>query len=859
MRCVKLVRAVNDGGRGASITNYQLAITNYQSQLSSLPIEPVIPEIRAALARTTRLVIVAPPGAGKTTRVPIALLEQTWLDGRRIIMLEPRRLAARAAARRMSSLLQGKVGGVVGYRVHLDTVVGRTTRIEVVTEAVLTRMVQSDPTLDGIGVILFDEFHERSLAADLGLALTLSAQRAVREDLRVVIMSATLESDRIARVLDAEVVHSEGRAFPVETLYRPRGERERVEVAVARVAREALLGPPGDVLCFLPGGAEIRRTAEELAQTVTDARVDIRPLYGELPGEMQDAAIAPSPHGRRKIVLATNIAETSLTIDGVTIVVDGGLARAPKYTARTGLTRLETVRISRAAADQRRGRAGRTAPGTCYRLWPQADDAQLAPRNVPEILEADLTPLALELAAAGIDDPAELTWLDAPPPGALAQGRALLEQLGAVERTANGGVRLSAHGAEIAALPTHPRISHLLVHGVELGRGALACDLAALLANRDVLRPAQPGMPVDADVRSRLAILAGERPGANARVDHDAVRRVRQESALWRDRFSVPHAKRNNHADAGLLLSFAYPDRVAKRRDTHGRFVLANGTGAHFHDPQPLGSEEWIVIAETDGRTPDSRIFLAAGVSLDELRTHHPSAFSSSDDVDLQDDDTVRAVRRSRFGEIVIKEQPLRDVAPELIVSALMRAAQRSGIAALPWSDNAKALRERLTFARTLDASWPDVSDDALLASLDEWLAPVAGDARSLKDLARADLTQALLSRLDWKQRAQLDVIAPTHIPVPSGAKIAVDYADPTAPALRVRLQELYGVATTPTVGGGRVPLTLHLLSPAQRPVQVTRDLAAFWRGSYAEVRKDMRGRYPKHKWPENPLEKRRD
>ncbi|HKS05455.1 MAG TPA: ATP-dependent helicase HrpB [Gemmatimonadaceae bacterium] len=820
-----------------------------------LPIESAIAEIRAALARATRVVIVAPPGAGKTTRVPVALLDEPWLDGRKIVMLEPRRLAARAAARRMASSLDGKVGGVVGYRVHLDTVVGRATRIEVVTEAVLTRMVQADPTLDGIGAVLFDEFHERSLAADLGLALTLNAQRHVRDDLRVVIMSATLESDRVARVLDAEVVRSEGRAFPVETLYRPRGERERVEVAVARVTREALAGPPGDILCFLPGGAEIRRTTEELAQTITDPRVDIRPLYGELPSELQDAAIAPSVDGRRKVVLATNIAETSLTIDGVRVVVDGGLARAPRYTARTGLTRLETVRISRASADQRRGRAGRTAPGVCYRLWGDGDDAQLAPRNVPEILEADLAPLALELAAAGIDDPNDLVWLDAPPAGALAQGRALLEQLGALERNPETGIaRLTAHGADIAALPTHPRISHLIVHGIELGHGALACDLAALFANRDVLRPAQPGAAIDADVRTRLAVLAGEKAGANARVDHDAVRRVRQESAVWRDRFRVPHEKRSHYDHAGLLLSFAYPDRVAKRRNTHGRFVLANGSGAHFHEAQPLGSEGWIVIAETDGRIPESRIYLAASITLDELRTHHAGAFTTSDDIDVVDDDTVRAVRRSRFGGIVVKEQPLRDLAPELVFAALMRAVRRRGIAALPWSENAQSLRARLAFARRLDDSWPDVSNDALLASVDEWLAPVVGDARSLRDIGRADLTQALLARLDWKQRADLDTVAPTHITVPSGARIAIDYTEPGAPALRVRLQEMYGVATTPTIGGGRVPLTLHLLSPAQRPVQVTRDLAAFWRGSYAEVRKDMRGRYPKHKWPEDPL-----
>lgn len=816
-----------------------------------LPIDAAVPELRRALERSTRVVLVAPPGAGKTTHVPLALRDAPWLHGGKIVMLEPRRLAARAAARRMASLLGERVAQTVGYRVRFDTKIGPFTRLEVVTEGVLTRMLQSDPTLGGVGAVIFDEFHERSLQADLGLALTLHAQRLVCEDLRVLVMSATLDGEGVARTIDAPLVRSDGRMFPVTTEYRPRGDRERVEGAVARVVREAISKSGGDVLAFLPGAAEIRRVADDLTAAIDDPKVDVRPLYGDLPGDTQDAAIAPSPAGRRKIVLATNIAETSITIDGVRIVVDGGLARAPRFSPRTGLTRLDTVRISRASADQRRGRAGRTAPGVCYRLWSAADDAQLAPRNVPEILEADLAPLALELAAAGIADPVVLTWLDPPPAGALAQGRDLLATLGAIDDDG----RLTAHGARIAELGTHPRLAQLIIRGNEIGGGALACALAALLANRDILRPVAPGARIEADVRARIEAFMGKHGDAMARVDRDTLHRVKTEARAWRQAIRVADDAQLDVNATGLLLSFAYPDRIARKRGSGaGRFLLANGTGAHFDEPQPLGGDEWLVIAETDGRAPEARIFLAAPVSLADLTEHHRETFVTADDVRWDDGaGKVVASRRTMFGAIVVKERGLAEPPPDFVRDPLLDALHARGIAALPWSEGAQRLRERLAFLHHHDAAWPDVSDGALLATLREWLAPAVDGARSLSDVARADLGGALLAMLDWKQRSQLETLAPAHIEVPSGSRMTVDYSNPDAPALSVRLQEVFGLASTPTVLGGRVPVTLHLLSPAHRPVQVTRDLAAFWRGSYADVRKEMRGRYPKHDWPEDP------
>ncbi len=820
--------------------------------MPALPIEPVLPALRAALREHTAAVLQAPPGSGKTTRVPLALLDEPWLEGGRIVMLEPRRLAARAAASWMSHLLGETTGGTVGYRVRGDTRVGPRTRIEVVTEGVLTRMLQSDPALEGVGAVVFDEFHERSVHADLGLALALHSQSIVREELRLLVMSATLDGDAVAQLLGgAPIVTGAGRVFPVETIHRAPRPDSRLEATTAAAVRDALQQETGDVLVFLPGASEIRRVAERLAEAELGNDVRVTPLYGDLPVAEQEAAIRPSPPGRRKVVLATSIAETSLTIEGIRVVIDAGLARVPRFSPRTGMTRLETVRVSRAAADQRRGRAGRVEPGVCVRLWAEADDRLLRPRAVPEILEAELAPLALELAAAGISDPNELRWLDPPPPAAFAQARALLGELGALD----GAGRATAHGRAMASLALHPRLAHMLLRAREHGLGAVACDLAALLGERDLLRGVQAGAGVDADIRLRLEALRG----GGGSADPGTLRRVRHEARLLRQQLGVRDETTSTDAveSAGALLALAYPDRVGQRRpDQESRFLLRNGQGAHFAEPQALARSAYIVAAELDGKPRESRIFLAAPIDVAEVEEEF------ADQIEIEEfvrwDEATAAVlarRRRRLGALVLSDAPFRDADPEAVRAALLDGLARLGVGALPWSDGARRLRERLAFAYQLDPSWPDMSDAALLATLPEWLGPELNGMRRLDDVARVDLAGALLARLDWKQRARLDELAPTHVEVPSGSRIAVDYSDPAAPVLAVRLQEVFGWIETPRVGEGTVPLTLHLLSPAQRPVQMTRDLAGFWRTTYFEVKKDLKGRYPKHYWPDDPLE----
>jgi len=837
--------------------------------VTTLPIDPLLPTLRDTLRTGTRLVLVAPPGAGKTTRVPLALLGDAWSAAGRILMLEPRRLAARAAARRLAQQLGEPVGQTVGHRMRDDTRVGPRTRIEVVTEGVLTRMLQHDPLLEGVAAVLFDEFHERSLQSDLGLALCLHAQRLVREDLRLVIMSATLDGAAVGERIDAPVLVSEGRAFPVETRYRPRREREWAEDAVARVVREAVTEHEGDILAFLPGAAEIRRCAARLADL---PHLAVHPLYGDLPAAAQDAAILPGTDGRRKVVLATNIAETSLTIEGVRIVVDGGFARAPRFSPRTGMTRLDTVRVSRASADQRRGRAGRVAPGLCYRLWDAGEETQLAVREVPEMLSADLAPLALELALAGIDDPTTLPWMDVPPAGALAQGRALLRDLDALDRDG----RVTAHGRAMAALGAHPRFAHLALRARAAGQSALAAVLLAVLDARDLLRGArgQGAYASDADLRSRVTILTGRSVDG---VDPDAIRRARHDAARWRDRLAAAATQRHSRSDdagatpagpaqptdparldlddVGPLLAYAFPDRMARaRKDAPGRYLLSNGTGAVFTTPDPLSDEEWLVIIETDGRAPEAAIRSAAPISLDAIRQVH-AAHLRVDDVVHWDErsDRLVAVRRESLGALALHEQTLRSVDPIAVRGALCRVLTRRGLSALPWDDAAIALRARLRFLRTQDPTWPDVDDRGLVETLEDWLGPQLDDVRNARDLAAVSVHEALIGLLDWSQRADLDRLAPTHVTVPSGSRIRVDYTDPAAPRIAVRLQEVFGLAQSPAVLEGRVPVTLELLSPAHRPVQVTTDLAQFWRGSYVEVRKEMRGRYPRHDWPEDP------
>ncbi|MDB4916095.1 MAG: ATP-dependent helicase HrpB [Gemmatimonadetes bacterium] len=813
---------------------------------SALPIERSLPALLEHLRAGSSLVLQAPPGAGKTTRVPLALLHEPWLGDRKVIMLEPRRLATRAAARRMAAMLGESVGATVGFRVRGETRVGAATRIEVVTEGVLTRMLLDDPTLDHVGALLFDEFHERSLHADLGLALALQTQALLRPDLRIVVMSATLAGTPVSALLGgAPIVTSVGRQFPVDVRHITPRQGARIEEAVASAVRLALANDDGSVLAFLPGMGEIRRCMDLLAPSVAND-VRILPLFGELSPAEQDAAIAPPAPGERKVVLATSIAETSLTIEGVRVVVDGGVSRVSRFSAGSGMSRLETIRVSRSSAAQRCGRAGRMSPGVCYRLWPAGEDAQLLEHARPEVLEADLSTLVLDLAAAGITDAGELRWLDIPPASSMAHARELLVQLGALD--ADG--RITAHGREMSAFATHPRLAHMLL----TARSATACAVAALVEERDIVR--RDAARRDVDMRTRVALVDASDARAGADVDRDALRRVREQYRTWRRLLHLPASGRVDENETGRLLALAYPERVAQWRGGRGhRYLLRNGSGAVLADPGVLADAAYLAVADIDERSPHARIFLAAPVSLADLE----SVFADSiERVAVVEWDAaagaVTAVRREVLGAIVLYEGMVRDVDADVVADVLLDALQRQDGIALPWSDAARRLRERVMFLRTLDGLWPDMDGAALHSSMSRWLRPHLHGLRRRADVDRLPLHDILLEMLTWEQRRALDTLAPSHVEVPTGSRLPVDYSDPLSPVLAVRLQEMFGLADTPRVGGGRIPLTLHLLSPAHRPVQVTKDLAGFWRSSYFDVRKDLRGRYPKHSWPEDPM-----
>ena len=827
-------------------------------RLPPLPIDAVLPDLLSVLERGTRAVLQAPPGAGKTTRVPLALLGGSWRGDGRIVMLEPRRLATRASARHMAQLLGESVGTTVGYRVRGDSAVSHRTRVEVVTEGVLTRMVQDDPALEGVAAVVFDEFHERNLVADLGLALVLQSAALVRPELRIVVMSATLDGSRVAAMLDdAPIVTSEGRMFPVETIHVARRDGQRLEGTVAAAVERALREQDGDVLVFLAGAAEIRRTHALLTAGTLPALIDVYPLHGTMPPEQQDRAIAPSLPGRRKVVLATSVAETSLTIEGVRVVIDSGVSRVPRFSPRTGMTRLETVRVARDAADQRRGRAGRVAPGVCYRCWASDEEVQLLARRAPEITEADLAPLALELGVAGITDPSTLRWLDPPPEGALRHARRVLETLGACSPDG----RITAHGRAMAALGLHPRLAHMVIVAQERNATAVGCDLAALLAERDILRREEAVR--DPDLRTRLELLCHPHGADDPRVDRGRWFQVRDEARRLRAEVGARDRARTEDQrqplvpeDASLLAALAYPDRVALARPgARGRFLMRNGGAARVDDRSPLADAEALCITETDGGTGEARVYLAAPLRAPDLDTlfGHEASRHEVVEYDAQHD-LIRAVRRRTLGALVLEERALHSPDPALIGAAWVPVIRANGLASLTWSDAARALRARVQFARTIDARWPDWSDAALLAAIDGWLAPSLAGVMRRAAIDRVDIAAALRSQLDGRQLAELDRVAPTHVEVPTGSRIPVDYSDPLAPVLAVRLQEMFGATATPCVGGGRVPLTLHLLSPAHRPVQVTRDLAGFWASSYFAVRKDLRGRYPRHPWPEDPL-----
>ncbi|MFF2015677.1 ATP-dependent helicase HrpB [Paenibacillus sp. NPDC058177] len=820
--------------------------------MEQLPIHQVLPDLKNILASSTNAILVAEPGAGKTTGTPPAFLDEPWMEGKTILMLEPRRLAARSAATYIASQLGESVGQTVGYRMRMDTKVGPQTRIIVVTEGVLTRMLQSDPTLGDVGLVIFDEFHERSLHADLGLALTLEAQTVLREDLRILIMSATLETERVSALLGgAPVVDCPGRTYPVETVYSPVPAASRIEKSAAAAVRRALAEQPGDVLVFLPGEREIRRTQRELEAAILPQETVLRPLYGQLPQNAQDAAVAPAVPGQRKVVLATSIAETSLTIQGVRTVIDTGLRRTQVFSPRTGMPRLETVPVSKASADQRRGRAGRTAPGVCYRLWSQEEHYRLPDENVPEIMEADLTQLALELAVWGVPDPAALPWLDAPPAAPYAQGAALLRQLGALD--ASGAI--TPHGRSMAALGAHPRIAHMLLRGQGLGAAPLACRLAALLQERDLLRGPAGG---DCDLTLRVeALLRFERSaGADGGgADLAALRTVQRESRNYLAQLKASPGEEPDSSQCGLLLSFAYPDRIGQRRG-EGAFLLSGGRGAAMKEGQPLERSAYIVAASVDDQGTHSRILLAAELSEVQLLSHHGDSIVEEAEVYWdKDNGSVKARRRTRLGALILKETTHERPSAEEAAEGLLAAIASEGLEVLPWEKGPQQLRQRMMFMHGLREDWPDVSDSALLESLADWLGPYLHGMRSLRDLQRLPLARALEDLLDWKQRQTLEQEAPTHITVPSGSRLPIDYGNPAAPVLAVRLQEMFGQQDTPRLGGGRVPVLLHLLSPARRPMQVTSDLASFWRNTYFEVKKDLKGRYPKHYWPDDPLQ----
>lgn len=829
-----------------------------------LPIDAALPELLAALETRGLAVLQAPPGAGKTTRVPPALLAAPWLAGGKVLLLEPRRLAARAAARRMAAERGEAVGETVGHRIRHDVRVGPRTRIEVVTEGILTRLLQDDPALDGVGAVLFDEFHERSLDADLGLALAMQARALLRPDLRLVVMSATLDGDRVAALLGgadgpAPVISSQGRTFPVETRYLPRGATARLEDAMAATIRQALADEPGSLLAFLPGVAEIRRTEAALADRLP-ADVDLAPLYGDLPADRQDAAIQPAPPGRRKLVLATAIAETSLTIEGVRIVVDGGLMRRPRFDADSGLTRLETVPVSRAAADQRRGRAGRTEPGVCYRLWLEAAQGALPAFTPPEILTADLAPLALELAGWGAG-PGDLAWLDPPPDAALAQARALLGDLGAL--AADGTP--TAHGRALLRLPLHPRLAHLVLAAQARGLGALAADIAAVLEERDLLRPSEPGAR-DVDLRDRLALLRDpqHRPPPGLRADRGAVQRARESARQIRRLLGLRDKDAaDTHGPVGALLALAYPERIGQRREppapgAAARFRLSGGRGAGLPPGDPLGASPFLAVASLEAGAADARIFLAAPLEEAALRALHGDRIETVDRIAW--DDRSRAVlarRQERLGALVLRDAALPDPDPASVAAALCEGLRRIGPHALPWTPAARAVQARIALLAGLDGpagDWPACADDALMDGLEAWLAPFLAGLSRVEQLDRLDLATILLNRLTWPQRQRLDREAPSHLTVPSGRAVALDYAAEGGPVLAVKLQEMFGAGDSPSVAGGRVPVTVHLLSPAGRPVQVTRDLAGFWRDGYKAVKAEMKGRYPRHPWPDDPL-----
>jgi ATP-dependent helicase HrpB len=832
---------------------------------------PLAAALREALRQRRDVVLSAPTGAGKSTLVPLALLEEPFIGGARILLLEPRRLATRAIAARMAALLGEPVGRRIGYRMRLDTRVSDATRIEVMTEGVLTRRLQDDQGLTGVACVIFDEFHERSLNADLALALCLDAREQLGAGFRILVMSATLELERIVQLLgDPAVVELAGRAFPVEIRYLGRGppllpangaDAETSVRALVRAVHAALAETHGDVLVFLPGVGEIRRAQLRLREAALPPNVQLHALYGELGGDAQDAVLAPAAAGMRKVVLATNVAETSLTIPGVTAVVDSGLVRRSRFDPGTGMSRLELLRISRASSEQRAGRAGRIQSGVCYRLWSEGAQRSLVAASAPEILETDLAPLALELARWGVHDAARLAWLDPPPAAALAQARELLGRLGAID----AGGRLTTLGTEMARLPVHPRLAHMLLLARHFGAVDLAVQLAALLGERDLLRG-------DPDITLRLDLLRG---AGDRGVEGAALERVRRTAralgeslaalppSAW-DAQLAPLAELGFATQPGVLLALAYPDRIGQRRPgASGRFLLSNGRGAAFGTPVALARAPYLVAVIVDDEHRDARIDLAAELPLAALERLFAGQITTREQYGWDAEaGAVLARRERRFQALVLEEQLLPAPGGEAAIEGMLEGIRCGGLGSLPWSPETRTLQARMEFVRLRTSpggaprsDWPASDDATLLALLPTWLAAWLPGVTRRAQLAQIPLGDALHARLTHTQRGELTALAPRELVVPSGSRVRIDYLDPNAPCVSVKLQEVFGLDETPRIGGGAVPLTFKLLSPAQRPVQITRDLAGFWRSGYAQVRRDLRGRYPRHPWPEDPLQ----
>ena len=813
---------------------------------SPLPIDAALPELTAALRANNAAVLVAPPGAGKTTRVPLVLAAEPWAKRSekpgRILVLEPRRLAARAAAERMAHNLGERVGETVGLRVRFGSKVSRRTRIEIVTEGIFTRLILDDPMLEGVAAVLFDEFHERSLDADLGLALARDAQQGLREDLKILVMSATIDGARVAALMGsavlggAPVIESQGKSFAVETRYVGRDARP-IEPQVADTILHAMRAEPGSLLAFLPGAAEIRRAQALLENRINDATTDIVPLYGALGGDEQARAIEPAPPGRRKIVLATSIAETSITIDGVRIVVDSGVARVPRYEPDVGVTRLETVRVSRAAADQRRGRAGRTEPGLCYRLWDEPQTAALEPFARPEILAADLSAFALDLAAWGADAD-KLAFLDPPPNAALAEAKALLTALGAID--ADG--RITEEGRQLRRLPLPPRLARMVVDAARLGEGMIAAEIAALISERGLGGD-------DVDMRERLGALHRDRA--------PRARDARAMAQRWAAVVEAPLRRVKSELSVGALIALAFPERIAKNRGgAAGAVVLANGRGANLDPASPLAREPFLAVAELAGSAAQGRILSAAPITLGEIEARFADRITARQDITFDATSlSLRGRNSRRLGALVLGEQPVPVMPDENTANLLAESIAALGIDRLPWTKALAQWRDRVMFLRQSEgASWPDLSDAALAASAEAWLAPALAGKTALAEFTADEFATALGEFLPWPLRRRLDAEAPVYFEAPTGSRVPIDYAGDGGPKIAIRVQELFGLDRHPAIAGGKVPLAIELLSPAQRPVQTTRDLPGFWRGSYAAVRAEMRGRYPKHPWPDDPI-----